>query len=86
MILAVRPQTFPIAIKLIRSESELPGKVKMPVRDLGYQMILCQAIGLTRHFGWTIAVGKEEDGYLKQLVAYIFTGGHSALMGKKIQP
>ena len=57
----VRPQTFPIAIKLCQSEGELPEKVKIPKRDLGYQVILCQAIGLARRFGWTLAIGKEDQ-------------------------
>ena len=57
----VRPQTFPLALKLCRSESELPERVRMPVRDLGYQITLCQGIGLARRFGWTMAIGNEDQ-------------------------
>ena len=39
----VRPQTFPVAYKLVRSDDELPDRVKMPLRDLGYPITLCQA-------------------------------------------
>jgi len=59
--LYIRPQTFPIALKLCRSESEIPERVRMPMRDLGYQIALCQAIGLARRFRWPMAVGKEDQ-------------------------
>lgn len=57
----VKPQTFPVALKLCRSEGELPEKVRRPQRDLGYQVTLCQGIGLARRFGWTMAIGKEDQ-------------------------
>jgi len=59
--LYIRPQTFPLALKLCQSDSELPERVRMPMRDLGYQVTLCQAIGLARRFRWTMAVGKEDQ-------------------------
>ena len=59
--LYVRPQTFPLALKLCTSPSELPERVRMPMRDLGYQVTLCQAIGIARRFRWVLAVGKEDQ-------------------------
>ncbi len=59
--LYVRPQTFPLALKLCQSRDELPEKVRVPMRDLGYPVTLCQAIGLARRFGWTMAVSKEDQ-------------------------
>ena len=57
----IRPGPFPVALKLCRSESELPEKVRMPMRDLGYQVALCQAIGLARRYRWALAVGKDDQ-------------------------
>jgi len=57
----IRPQTFPLALKLCPSQSELPEKVRIPMRDLGYQITLCQGIGLARRFGWTMAIGREDQ-------------------------
>jgi len=57
----IRPQTFPVALKLCQSDDELPERVRMPMRDLGYQIALCQATALTRRFGWTMALGKEDQ-------------------------
>ncbi len=59
--LYIRPQTFPLALKLCRSEAELPEKVRIPVHDLGYQIALCQGIGIARRYGWTLAIGKEDQ-------------------------
>jgi uncharacterized protein (DUF169 family) len=57
----IRPQTFPLAIKLYGTQETLPAKVRMPVKDLGYQITLCQAVALSRRYGWTMAVGKEDQ-------------------------
>lgn len=57
----VRPQSFPLALKLCRSEGELPEKARMPVRDLGYQIAICQGIGMGRRYGWTVGIGKDDQ-------------------------
>jgi len=57
----IRPQTFPVALKLCQSDDDLPEKVRMPMRDLEYPIALCQATALTRRFGWTMALGKEDQ-------------------------
>jgi len=56
----VRPQTFPVAIRMIRSIDEVPEKAKMPKRDLGVRMPVCQAIALARRYGWLMAMGTED--------------------------
>lgn len=57
----VRPQTFPIALKLVQSDDQLPERVRMPMRDLGHPVTLCQATAMTRRYGWSMAVGKEDQ-------------------------
>ncbi|MBN1615190.1 MAG: DUF169 domain-containing protein [Deltaproteobacteria bacterium] len=66
----IRPQTFPVAVKLFTAQETLPAKVRIPVKDLGYQITLCQAVALSRRYGWTIAVGKEDQCCI---------GGHAAM-------
>jgi uncharacterized protein (DUF169 family) len=56
----IRPQTFPVAIKLVGSVNELPQKVKMPKRDMKAMMPLCQIIALARRYGWPMAMGAED--------------------------
>lgn len=56
----VRPQTFPVAIKMISSTDEIPEKARMPKRDLGMPMPVCQGIALARRYGWLMAMGTED--------------------------
>lgn len=56
----VRPQTYPVAIRMITSTDEIPEKARMPKRDLGTPMAVCQGVALARRYGWLIAMGKED--------------------------
>jgi uncharacterized protein (DUF169 family) len=56
----VRPDTFPVAIRMIKPGEALPDGVKVPSRDMGEQWIVCQSIGVARRYGWGIAVGKAD--------------------------
>jgi len=56
----VRPGTFPLAIRMVSSAEEIPGKVKMPRRDMGTTMPVCQGIALARRYGWAMVLGTED--------------------------
>ena len=56
----LRPQTFPIAIKLIKEEGEIPAGTKRPKRDFKVQNFICQDFSMARRYGWTIAVMDED--------------------------
>lgn len=56
----VRPATFPLAIKMVRSAAEIPDKAKRPGRDMKVDSALCQGMSISRHYGWTIAVSRED--------------------------
>lgn len=56
----VRPQTFPIAIRMCQSVKEFPSDAMIPSRDLGHRILPCHAIARARRLGQTIAVGKED--------------------------
>ena len=60
----VRPQTFPIAIRMCESEEELPDKTKVPQKDVGTIISLCHAINMARRYGWVIAVDKFQSCYV----------------------
>jgi uncharacterized protein (DUF169 family) len=47
----LRPQTFPVAMRMCSSESELPPKVRIAQRDMGLTISLCHAIGMARRYG-----------------------------------
>ncbi|WP_018131990.1 DUF169 domain-containing protein [Effusibacillus pohliae] len=56
----IRPDTFPVGIKIVKQPHDLPPKVKRPQRDLGIQITICQAVGFARRYGWTIAMNGED--------------------------
>lgn len=56
----IRPATFPLAIKIARSASEIDPAYKRPVRDLGMQNFVCQNFKMSRSYGWTMAVTAED--------------------------
>jgi uncharacterized protein (DUF169 family) len=56
----LRPSTYPLAIKLIKNENEIPENCKHPIKDLKLRNFICQNFKMARTYGWTIAV-KDED-------------------------
>ncbi len=56
----IRPSTFPLAIKLIRSETEIQPEYKRPSRDMGLQNFVCQNFKIARSYGWTIAITEAD--------------------------
>lgn len=68
----VRPQTFPVAVKMLKDGEEIPPKTRQPQRDLGIKVATCQSIALARRYGWTLAVSKEDLSCAPGLLAIGF--------------
>jgi len=66
----LRLQTYPLAIKLLRSESDIPADAKRPKRDEGCQYNVCQAFALSRRNGHTVAMLKEDMYCFEPVVGY----------------
>ncbi len=60
----VRPQSFPVAVRMCQSEAELPERVRIPQRDLHMDISLCHALAMARRYGWTLAVDKRQSCYV----------------------
>jgi uncharacterized protein (DUF169 family) len=56
----VRPQTFPVGIRMARAGEPLPEKVRSPSRDLGIKVAICQTFSIARRYGWALAVGRDD--------------------------
>ncbi len=56
----IRPLTFPLGIKLLSSEKEIPERSRRPVRDMKNRVAICQAYGMGRKLGWVVVLGKED--------------------------
>ena len=58
----INPETFPVAIKILKDKEEIPSGTRTPVKDLKVKMAHCQAQAICRKYGWTIAMTKEDLG------------------------
>jgi uncharacterized protein (DUF169 family) len=56
----IRPLTFPVAIKMLKSEDEIPEKTRRPFQQMKKRVAICQGIGMARKLGWAVAMGKED--------------------------
>jgi uncharacterized protein (DUF169 family) len=56
----VRPDTFPLALRMLAPGEPIPPDVRVPSRSVGEQWIVCQSIGIARRYGWGVAVGRDD--------------------------
>lgn len=56
----IRPGTFPLAVQMVQSETEIAPEYKRPYRDMGIQNFLCQNFKMSRCYGWTMAVTEAD--------------------------
>ncbi|MGD9180069.1 MAG: DUF169 domain-containing protein [Desulfobacterales bacterium] len=56
----IRPLTFPLAIRMLKSEAEIPEKTRRPFQQMKIKVAICQGIGMARKLGWAVAMGKED--------------------------
>lgn len=56
----IRPDTFPVAISMVKAGEPLPPRTKRPQQDMGIRVAICQAVAMARHQGWAIAVGRDD--------------------------
>lgn len=57
----IRPAALPMAVRIVKEGEELPPKVRQPLRDLKVRLSICQVMGMARRYGWTIAVGPQDQ-------------------------
>ncbi len=80
----VRHQTYPLAIKMLSSEDEIPQEAKNPLKDFGAPFTLCQAIGLCRREGMIVVLGKDSQSCPIALAGLGFVRPEEYLSGKHI--
>ena len=56
----IRPQTFPVAIRMLRPGEPIPERARRPARDFKKLSMNCQVIDMARRYGWTIALTRED--------------------------
>lgn len=58
----INPATFPVGVTFLETETDIPGRARRPLRDLGMKMAPCQGAAMARRYGWTTAFTKEDVG------------------------
>ncbi len=56
----VKLTSYPVAIKIIESEEEVPPRAKRPKRDFGHRITTCMAYNIARKYGWVIATFADD--------------------------
>jgi len=63
-------RTSPIALKMLEKEADIPKEAFRPKQDGGYHIAQCQAFGMSRREGKTVAMLKEDHWCPTALMAY----------------
>jgi len=68
----VRPETFPLGIRVLADGETPPERTRRPRADLGIQVSVCQGVSMARRYGWTIAMSGEDLSCPIASVAFAF--------------
>jgi uncharacterized protein (DUF169 family) len=63
-------RTYPIAIKMLNDEGEIPKGAVRPKIDLGEHYAACQAFGIVRRRGMTLVMFIEDHWCFEPIIAY----------------
>ena len=66
----LRLKTFPLAIKLIEKEEDIPDEAIRPLKTFGYHMPLCQAYATSRREGTLMALLLKDMWCFEPVVGY----------------
>jgi len=66
----VRLKTFPLAVKLLEKEEDIPEGAQRPLRDFGYHLSLCHSFHLSRREGTVVAMLAEDMWCFEPVVGY----------------
>jgi uncharacterized protein (DUF169 family) len=63
-------KTYPIAIKMLKSESEIPKGAGRPKKDKGEHYAMCQAFAVARRQGMTLSMFIEDHWCFEPVISY----------------
>jgi uncharacterized protein (DUF169 family) len=63
-------RSSPIAVKMLEKEANIPKGAVRPKKDRGYHLAQCQAFGMSRRDGTTVAMLKEDNWCPTSVIAY----------------
>lgn len=63
-------RTYPIAVKMLKDQTEIPKGAVRPKKDLGTHYAACQAFGIVRRRGTTLAMFLEDHWCFEPIIGY----------------
>ncbi len=66
----LRLKTYPLALRMLVAEKEIPAGAKRPLKDFGYHLSLCQVFQVSRREGKVMAMLKEDHWCFEPVVGY----------------
>jgi len=69
----LRLKTFPVAVKFLKDKKEFPEKTRQPSVVLGKRVAICQAVTMSRVYGWTVGLTKEDIVCVPAAIAFGFS-------------
>lgn len=63
-------RTYPVAVKMLQDESGIPAGAVRPKKDLGEHYSACQAFGIVRRRGTTLAMFIEDHWCFEPIIGY----------------
>ena len=66
----LRPHTYPLAVKLVKDETQFPEKTRRPEK----KMAICQALTMSRRYGWTMGLTEKDCACPGASLAYGWKG------------
>jgi len=66
----LRLKTFPLAVKLLEKQGDMPNGAQRPLKDFGYHLSLCQIYQLSRRDGLLMAMLKQDNWCFEPVVGY----------------
>ena len=82
----IRPQTDPVAVKLVFDGAEPPEGAVMPLDKFGYPLTVCQGVSAVRRMGFTMVFRKEDHACPPALCAMGYLPTENLLAGKVTVP
>ena len=80
----LRLKTFPLALKMLEKEKDVPEGALRPLKGIGQQLSLCQVLQMSRREGKIMAMLKEDHWCFEPVVGYglgeppdYFMAGHN---------
>ena len=77
----IRPQTYPVAVKMLKDEKEIPKDAQRPLKDFGHPVTLCQALALCRTEEVTVVLDRNSQSCPIALVGLGFVKPEEYLSG-----